>query len=206
MNRERAPLAQFFPNEKYSSVFEGGGVVVQENRAAFPRAFAVPEAIVADSAYEALDLLAHGAIQPRQQVVLETGEGVSFRSAQPNPLAGGDRVGAPYGEVEIVEYRNERVFIEAETAGGYLVLTDAYYPGWRAYVDGSETPVLRADYLFRAVELPPGAHQVEFRYEPTSFATGAQVARLALALASLALLATLVRCHSLRRSEPLRLP
>jgi hypothetical protein len=49
----------------------------------------------------------------------------------------------------------------------YLVTTDAYYPGWRAYVDGTPTPVYRADIAFRAIEVPPGDHRVVYRYEPT---------------------------------------
>jgi hypothetical protein len=52
------------------------------------------------------------------------------------------------------------------------VLTDPYYPGWRAYVDGVESPILRADYLFRAVALGPGAHVVRFVFTPRSLERG----------------------------------
>jgi hypothetical protein len=57
-------------------------------------------------------------------------------------------------------------------AGGFLVLTDPYYPGWHAFVDGQEAPILRADYLFRAVALGPGSHLVRFAFTPTSFERG----------------------------------
>jgi hypothetical protein len=203
-NQAEGPLSQFFAKDKYSTVFESTNVVIQENRQVFPRAFAVPEAIVADSSYQALDLLAHGPIQPRRQVVLETDQPAEPASPGTMPPAASDRLGGAYGEVEILDYRNERVEIQVESDGGYLVLADAHYPGWRAYVDGYETPVLRADYLFRAVELPPGAHLVKFRYEPASFGAGSQIGRLALALAAIALLATLVSPLSRGGRSPTR--
>jgi uncharacterized membrane protein YfhO len=55
---------------------------------------------------------------------------------------------------------------------GYLVLSEAFFPGWRAYVDGVEAPVLRANYVFRAVPLPEGARQVTFSYQPASWRLG----------------------------------
>ena len=58
---------------------------------------------------------------------------------------------------------------------GYLVLTDAYYPGWIATVDGQPAHIERADILFRAVKVPAGQHRVEFRYQPQSFAIGAVI-------------------------------
>ncbi|HEY4721936.1 MAG TPA: YfhO family protein, partial [Anaerolineae bacterium] len=55
---------------------------------------------------------------------------------------------------------------------GYLVLTDAYYPGWTATIDGQPTNIERADVMFRAVKVPAGPHRVELRYEPQSFRIG----------------------------------
>ena len=53
-----------------------------------------------------------------------------------------------------------------------LVLTDTYYPGWRAYVGGEETESLRANGLFRAIRFPTGQHAVVFEFRPQSFRLG----------------------------------
>jgi hypothetical protein len=58
------------------------------------------------------------------------------------------------------------------TQPGYLLQREAWYPGWRARVDGVDTPVVRADVLFRAVALAPGDHDVEIYFDPTTFTRG----------------------------------
>ena len=52
------------------------------------------------------------------------------------------------------------------------MLSELFYPGWRAAVDGKEVSVLRADYLLRAVALDPGSHRIIFTYRPASFIIG----------------------------------
>jgi uncharacterized membrane protein YfhO len=71
---------------------------------------------------------------------------------------------------------------------GYLVLSDTFYPGWRAFVDGRRAEIVPADHAFRAVYVPVGQHVVEFRYQPGSLQFGAILSALAwLAFAALAL-------------------
>jgi len=64
------------------------------------------------------------------------------------------------------------------TKPGFLHLTDQYFPGWRATVNGTPAPILRANFLFRAVEVPAGDSLVEFRYVPMSLYLGAAVSLL----------------------------
>jgi len=66
--------------------------------------------------------------------------------------------------------------------GGYLVVDDAWFPGWRAEVDGLESPVLRANVYFKAVWVPEGARRVELAYEPYSLRLGAAISLGALAI------------------------
>jgi hypothetical protein len=75
------------------------------------------------------------------------------------------------GVAKIVASAPGRVEVVATSAeGGLLVVHDIDYPGWFAQLDGKPTPILRADILFRAVEIPPGTHRVRFRFAPFSLA------------------------------------
>jgi len=58
------------------------------------------------------------------------------------------------------------------TGPGFLILSDAFYPGWEARVDSEKREILQADVCCRAVALEPGCHRVEFRYRPRSFRIG----------------------------------
>lgn len=80
------------------------------------------------------------------------------------------------GKATITAYDLDNVSIDATAAeGGWLVLADTYYPGWRAWVDGTEVPVRRADYAFRAVCLTPGHHTVTFAFESVPLLIGAAI-------------------------------
>ena len=56
---------------------------------------------------------------------------------------------------------------------GWLFQADTWYPGWQAFLDHHPVPLLRAEDVFRGVELPPGEHLLEFVYRPNSFFLGA---------------------------------
>ena len=65
-------------------------------------------------------------------------------------------------------------------ANGYLVLADIWFPGWKCTVDGRPTPIYRANYLFRAIELPASGREVVFQFEAPSYETGKLISSLAL--------------------------
>jgi hypothetical protein len=75
------------------------------------------------------------------------------------------------GTAAITDYGTNSVTITTD-GGGVLVLSDQYYPGWRATIDGKNAQITRADTVFRAVCVPPGQHTVKFEYRPLSFYVG----------------------------------
>jgi len=71
----------------------------------------------------------------------------------------------------------ERVVVRTQGASdAVLVLTDAFYPGWKATLDGTPVAVLRANTAMRAVVVPAGDHRVEMRYRPRSLWIGTVLA------------------------------
>ena len=80
---------------------------------------------------------------------------------------------SPGGKVEVVSYEPNRVLLNYDAPEeAFLYASDVFYPGWRAYVDGRRTEVMRANVAFRAIKVPPGRHTVTFRYVPMSFYGG----------------------------------
>jgi hypothetical protein len=126
---------------------------------ALPPAYVVDGARIADDT-EAARLLLDPSLDLRREIVLPTG-------------AGAPRQPAFAGEARIVEWRGDRVTVEARlSAPGYVVLVEGFDPSWRATVDGAPAEVLRANLGFRAVAAPAGAHRVVFTYRPLSALVG----------------------------------
>jgi uncharacterized membrane protein YfhO len=70
------------------------------------------------------------------------------------------------------------VFRSITPVDGWLVFSDVWYPGWRAYVDGESVHLLRANYLFRAIPLKEGEHRVIMVYRPVTFWLGLAISML----------------------------
>jgi hypothetical protein len=86
-----------------------------------------------------------------------------------------------------VAYAPNQVRIQASaSAPALLVLSDAFSDGWQATVDGRDAPIYRANYAFRGVWLPAGAHAILFTYRPQSFLVGGLVSLIALLLLAVA--------------------
>jgi hypothetical protein len=136
---------------------------------------------------EVLARLKDPAFDPATRLVISQ-EGLSPAERDAlRPLA--TAVPAPPTAARILSYESQRVRIEAATdTPAVLMLNDAHYPGWRAYLNGRAVPILRADYLFRGVMLPAGKHTIEFSYQPASFWWGLAISLITL-LVVVALLA-----------------
>jgi hypothetical protein len=81
--------------------------------------------------------------------------------------------GVAPGRVLAIDRRAETVRIEAEAAGpALLVVQDAFWPGWRAAIDGQPAEILAADHLVRAVRWPAGRHALELVYDPPEVRVG----------------------------------
>jgi hypothetical protein len=139
-----------------------------------PRAYAVEGGVVSREP-DAYLRLADPAFDPLREVVLAEGTAT--------PARPGFR-----GEARVTTRGMDRLSVAAElNRDGYVVLVEAYEPGWRATLDGRPAPVLRANVLFRAVAVPAGAHRLELRYRPGSALAGAVVSAAGLLASALVL-------------------
>lgn len=144
-----------------------GDVKVYEYLDVLPRAFVVHRVWAAPDAAAALARMQAADFDPAAEVVIE-GEARDVASPQSAET------------VRVVSYAAERVEIEAELdAPGYLVLSDAFYPGWQAWVDGEAAAIEAADLLFRAVHLEAGTHQVVFTFASPLLRLGGWVSLVA---------------------------
>jgi hypothetical protein len=154
-----------------------GEVSIWENTQALPRVFLIGDVQPALTTAEAIARMQAPGFDPLQTAVVE--------NAAADRLPSGT---APPGSARTTRYGQSHVHILVEARQpALLVLTDSYFPGWHASIDGAEAPILPADVAFRGVLVPPGSHQVTFEYAPVSFSIG-----LALAAAALVVLAAAV--------------
>lgn len=87
------------------------------------------------------------------------------------------------GTASVSEYSANRVVIETTSkSGGRLILTDLMYPGWNVFIDGQPAKAITHERMYRAVDLPPGRHQVVWNYQPASVYWGAATSLIALLL------------------------
>ncbi len=84
-------------------------------------------------------------------------------------------------DIQLISDRSDRLQIQLNVGTeGYLVVSDVWYPGWKARLDGKDVSLSRANYLFRAVPVTSGEHTVEMIYQPASFLAGLAVTLLAI--------------------------
>jgi hypothetical protein len=142
------------------------GTTLSRSKTALPRAFLVQKArVVPDE--EALEAVVDPTEPFRHTVFLATGEPLD------RPSCG--------GSVRVVDSGAQRLEVSVEACDeSYLLVSDSYYPGWRATLDEVPVPIHRANYALRAVRLPAGTHTVRFEYAPLSFRAGLAVSLLAL--------------------------
>ena len=89
---------------------------------------------------------------------------------------------------------NELHYAAQNKHDGFAVFSDIYYPaGWKAFVDGKETPIVRVNYLLRGLYIPAGTHEIIFRFHPHTYFLGQRISFWASLLLLLIVAAALIR-------------
>ncbi|MDZ4858789.1 MAG: YfhO family protein [Candidatus Hydrogenedentes bacterium] len=171
-----------FPLDEHPEWFEymteRDGLAVYRNLRALPRARLVGRLELLDSTEKMLEIMRSESFTPDSVALAlqaDLPEGIPALSED-----------APQGDARISAYSSTRVVLDVQANGdSLLVLADAYYPGWKATIDGKPANIFPVYHAFRGVFLEGGPHRVEFTYHPASF-------RIGLVVSSLTLVAMLV--------------
>src|SRR3989344_1678600 len=144
---------------RYEKVWEKDNFIVFENKNAYERAFLVDRFILRTNKQSYTQEIYDENIDLKNTVVVS--ENLPFTENNSS------------GKAQILSYLPNKVEIETESKGSkILVLSDAYYPGWKAKVNGVHTKIYRVDYAFRGLLVPSGNNRVVFYYFPASFYIG----------------------------------
>jgi hypothetical protein len=156
-----------------------GPLFLYKNETALERAFVVASAKMMPHASAMLDSMHAASFDPSETVLLD--------KAPAENVTDGKRAHA-----RISLYQDRLIKLDA-TGPGWLVVTNLYYPGWHAWVDGKEAKIYCGDYVFQTLPLSTGDHAVELRFSSSSFNHG-------LMLTMLSIVAVLLLC--MVRSKP----
>jgi hypothetical protein len=152
-------------DERLIPVYDSSpSVDVYLNSGALPRVLLIHQAESAETFQEAWAFVHRPEFAPDREIVVEGG-----------PPLSADPSGEP-AHLALAAYDLHRVEVEVTTPQtGYLLLSDTWYPGWRAQVDDVAAPLYRADAAFRAVLVPPGEHRIRLDFRPFSWYIGLAV-------------------------------
>ena len=168
--------------EGFSWLLDGAGPSkLYENHHSLPRAFLVKQFQVLNSDLEFARAFHDLTFDPRTTILLEKAP-ARFLELEKEPTVPNLK-----SAVRMLTYENNRMVLEVDTPEAtFLFMSEAYYPGWQAYVNGKQEEIIRANYVFRAIPLAPGSHRVEVVFEPLSFKIGLSLSLLTVFLLLLA--------------------
>jgi hypothetical protein len=194
LTHESAP-----PLDGYKLVATAEGVSLYENKTVMPRAFFADRTVAAQSHEDALRILSDSGFDPHTGVVVE-----GAVPSETQETAQGPGV-IPANATITEDHRNQIVIKTENVADGLLVLSDNYYPGWRASVDGAPVEILRANGTMRAVKVPAGSHLVSFVFAPAAFFASVYVSVASAAVTLAALILSIRRkrsnSHDIRQDQ-----
>jgi hypothetical protein len=163
-----------------------GDVKIYQALDVLPRAYVVHQVRFLNDDTQTIALLSAPDFDPSKVAVLH---GDPQRTANNPASETPAQASAGQSQVTIVSYQPHQVLLQAHMEQpGYVVLSDTWYPGWQALLDGQPVPIERANLAFRAVRAPQGSHTITMSFHPASFAWGVRISLCTLAAITLAVL------------------
>jgi len=162
----------------YNEVYNDGILSILQNKFALNRVYLPRRIKIVNEENEALRGILEIPSITGEQIIIET-DSVAKSSFEPENFS--DREDQTE-TVETVEYSSNRIELRAHLASdSWVILTDTFYPGWKATIDGQfEAIIVPANYVFRAIYVPKGLHKIVFQYKPKYFSVSLMVALITL--------------------------
>lgn len=161
-----------FPPDRWRKLASFGQIDLYENQKAMPRAWFVKK-VIAIPEEQILKTIKSGItpdglrFDPSEIALLES-KNLAVNKGLPSAEERED------AEISMVKYESRKIELKARNATArFLVLSEVFYPGWSALVDGANVNIYRTNYAMRGIWVPPGKHKIEFLYNPDSFKRGA---------------------------------
>lgn len=144
--------------KRFTKFFDDNIISIYKNNTAMPRASLFYNYDVIKNDKQIIKTFYNPSFDFRNKLILEE-----------SPLLKPEDSNVPKGSAEILSYTPNMVEVKVQTKSpALLFLSDNYYPGWKAYINGKETKIFRADYTFRAIVVPEGESAVLFKFKPGS--------------------------------------
>ncbi|MFC1868339.1 YfhO family protein [Thermodesulfobacteriota bacterium] len=157
--------------------------------------FIIVNNIIIKDPDDVLSFLKSDQFDPKETVVFESPESASLYRRDSEP---------PVGACTITAYKNEEIHLRVVTdKPGYLVLSEVFYPGWQAVVDGERRPIQRGNYLFRVIYLEEGEHDVNLYFVSWPFRIGAALSIITLMFSVFFIFYYRKRAAKIRKQEVL---
>nr|MBI5455863.1 YfhO family protein [Candidatus Levybacteria bacterium] len=159
--KENISTQNVFNSKSYKKIYQDNGWRIYENNAALPRFFLTSNYKVYSSPKEFSKIFFSQNFTDYKTILLDKDPKLNL-----DPLDGSEKI-------NLVSYQPNSINFVSDTKGKHLLfLSDTYYPGWVAEIDGKETQIYKADYAFRAIAVPGGIHKISFTFKSSSFRIG----------------------------------
>lgn len=143
-----------FSKDRFKEVYRENGWIILENLKAAPRAYLTSDikTFKSKEEFEKLFFNSTNSVLLEDNLKIEKGEG---------------------GQASFASYSPGKMNLETKSKNeNLLYVSETYFPGWKAYVDGNEVKIHRANYAFMSLVVPSGDHKISLRYEPSSTKKG----------------------------------
>lgn len=143
-------------------IYQSENTFVYRNDKALPRLYFV-DSVISVRPMEILNAIKNDSFDPKKIAYLEN---LDFK-IEPTDSS---------SKVEITKYQDEHIIAQTKSNGNnFLFFGTTFLPAWKAYIDGNQTKVYKANYGFMGILVPKGEHKIEFKYEPRAFVIGKNI-------------------------------